>query len=96
MIPLAIEDVVWIEAEGDYVRVHARGRGYFLTRTMKELESRLDPGRFLRVHRSAIVQASHIREVQPSRGSRYRLLLSDGTTVIVSRSRAPELKKWKL
>ena len=96
MVPLALDDVVWIKAEGDYIRVHAQGRGYFLTRTMKEIESKLDPARFLRVHRSAIVHASHIREVRPSSGSRYRLLLSDGTTVIVSRSRAPELKKWKL
>ena len=51
MVPLALDEVVWIKAEGDYIRVHAQGRGYFLTRTMKEIESKLDPGRFLRVHR---------------------------------------------
>ena len=96
MVPLALDDVVWIAAEGDYVRVHANGRGYLLTKTMKEIEARLDPARFLRVHRSAIVHSSHIREVRPSASSRYRLVLSDGTTVIVSRTRAPELKKWIL
>ena len=96
MVPVAMADVVWIEAEGDYVRVHTPARSYLLTRSMKEIERRLDPARFIRVHRSAIVQSSHIREVRPSGNSRYRLLLSNGTTVIVSRTRAPQLRSWKL
>jgi len=50
----------------------------------------------VRVHRSALVQTSHIREVRGEGSSRYKVLLSDGTTVIVSRSRAPGLKKWMI
>jgi two-component system, LytTR family, response regulator len=96
MVPLMLADIVWIQAEDDYARVHAGGRSYLITRTLKELESRLDPERFVRIHRGAMVQASHIKEVTVEGGSRYRVRLSDGTSVLVSRARAPELKKWKL
>ena len=96
MVPLQIADIEWIKAEGDYVRVFAGGRAYLVGRTLKELEARLDPAHFVRVHRSALVQTAHIREVRAEGSSRYRVLLSDGTTVIVSRSRAPELKRWMI
>jgi len=96
LIPITVDEILWVKAEGDYVRVHARGRGYLLSRSMKDLEARLAAGRFIRIHRSAIVQASHIREVRPQGSSRYRVVLSDGTALIVSRSRAPELRRWRL
>jgi two-component system LytT family response regulator len=96
MVPIATKDIEWIEAEGDYARVHAGGKSYLLSRSMKELSSRLDPDAFVRVHRSTIVQTSHIKEVQSQGSSRYRVRLSSGTTVIVSRARAPQLKKWML
>ncbi len=96
MVAVALNDVVWIKAEDDYARIHANGRSYLVSRTLKDLEARLDPERFVRLHRSAIVQASHIREVAAEGSSRYRVTLSDGTRVIVSRSRAPGLKRWKL
>jgi len=96
MVPLAIADIVWIKAEDDYARVFAGGRSYLVSRTLKELEVRLDPARFVRIHRSAIVHTPHIREVATAGGSRYRVRLSDGTDVLVSRQRAPELRRWML
>jgi two-component system LytT family response regulator len=97
MAAVHVADIVWIKAEDDYARVHtANGRNYLVTRTLKDLEAKLDPARFVRIHRSAIVQSSHIREVATEGGSRYRVRLSDGTSVLVSRSRAPELRRWKL
>lgn len=96
MIPIALADVVWIKAEDDYARIHTAGRSFLVSRTLKELERRLDPDRFVRIHRSAIVQTAHIREVVAEGGSRYRLRLSDGTDVIVSRGRAGELRKLRL
>ena len=74
--PIQIADIEWIKAEGDYVRVFAGGRGYLVGRTLKELEARLDPEQFVRVHRSALVQTSHIREVRGEGSSRYKVLLS--------------------
>jgi two-component system, LytTR family, response regulator len=96
MVPIQVADIVWVKAEGDYARVFAGGRGYLVGRTLKDLEGRLDPGQFVRVHRSALVRSSHIREVRAEGSSRYKVLLSDGTTVVVSRSRAPELRKWRI
>jgi two-component system LytT family response regulator len=96
MVPLAVRDIVWIKAEGDYARVYAEGKSYLVSRMLKDLESRLDPAQFVRIHRSAIVQTSHIREVRPEGSSRYRVLLDDGTAVTVSRTRAPDLKRWML
>jgi two-component system LytT family response regulator len=92
MVPLALADIVWIKAEGDYSRVYTKERSYLVSRSLKDLESRLDPASFLRLHRSTIVQASHIAEVRSAGSARYRMRLDDGTTVIVSRSRARELK----
>ena len=92
MVPLAVADIVWIKAEGDYARVHTNGRSFLVSRSLKELESRLDPARFVRLHRSTIVQLSHIVDVRPAGSARYHMRLDDGTTVIVSRSRARELK----
>jgi two-component system LytT family response regulator len=79
-------------AEGDYARIHAKGGSYLVYRTLTELEARLDPAQFLRVHRSTIVRLDGIVEVQPADNSRYRVTLTDGTTLIVSRSGASALR----
>jgi two-component system LytT family response regulator len=96
MVPIALTDILWVKAEGDFARVYAGGRSYLVSRSLKDLESRLDPDRFVRIHRSAIVHTAHIAEVRPEGSSRYRLTLDDGTTVIVSRTRAPDLRRWIL
>ena len=96
MVPLTVASIDWIRAEGDYARIHAKGDSYLVYRTLTELEKRLDPSRFLRVHRSAIVRLDGIVEVQPAVNSRYRVTLSDGTTLIVSRSGAAALRNFIL
>jgi two-component system LytT family response regulator len=84
-IVLKTTEVVWIEAEDYYVRIHST-RGRHLIRTsLASLEARLDPRDFLRVHRAAIVSIDEVREVQ-DRGT-LTIVLSDGTEVPVSRSR---------
>ncbi|HEU4692252.1 MAG TPA: LytTR family DNA-binding domain-containing protein [Vicinamibacterales bacterium] len=92
MVPLALTRIVWIRAEGDYARIHADGKTYLVYRTLNDLEMRLDPSQFLRIHRSAIVRLDQIAEVQPAGSSRYRVTMLDGTTLVVSRSRAASLK----
>jgi two-component system, LytTR family, response regulator len=93
MIPLAMGAITWIRAEGDYARIHSKDGSYLVYRTLTELEGRLDPAQFLRVHRSTIVRLDAIVEVQPADNSRYRVTLADGTTLIVSRSGAAGLRK---
>jgi two-component system LytT family response regulator len=80
------DDVDWIAAEGDYVRVHAGGRGHLVRDTMVALESRLDPARFARVHRSAIVNLSRVKEIRPYGDRDYLAVLRDGTRLKVSRT----------
>jgi two-component system, LytTR family, response regulator len=96
MVPIAVSAITWIRAEGDYSRLHVGPASYLVYRTLTELEARLDPSAFLRVHRSAIVRLDQIVEVQPAGSSRYRVTLTDGTALIVSRTRAWALRKMIL
>jgi two-component system LytT family response regulator len=89
---LTSDDVDWISAEGDYVRVHARGRAHLVRDTMASLESRLDPARFARVHRSAIVNLSRVKEIRPYGDRDYLAVLRDGTRLKVSRTYRSRLK----
>ena len=78
------EEVDWMEADGNYVRLHAGARDHLLRETLSGLVTRLDPERFLRVHRSVVVNADRIREVQALGKGSYVLILADGTRVTSS------------
>jgi two-component system LytT family response regulator len=80
-----VDDVDWIEAADNYARVHtARGR-YLVREPIKSLERKLNPRRFARVHRSAIVNLARVRELQPMFGGEYVIILSTGTKLTLSR-----------
>ncbi len=85
-------DVDWVEAEGDYVRVHTAGRGHLLRETMSAMAERLDPTHFARIHRSAIVNVSRIRELKPHPNREYTVVLRDGTRLRLSRGYRDALK----
>jgi two-component system LytT family response regulator len=82
---LGVKDIDWIEAEGDYVRVHVGKVWHLLRETMKRLEAQVDPERFVRIHRSTIVNVERIRELQPYSRGEYVVLLHDGTSLKLSR-----------
>ncbi|MEL6365013.1 MAG: LytTR family DNA-binding domain-containing protein [Pseudomonadota bacterium] len=84
-------DIDWVEAAGDYVLLHENGRPHMVRRTMKQVEARLDPKQFARVHRSTIVNVSRIRELQSEGRGDAIAILSDGSKVRVSRSHRPAL-----
>lgn len=96
IVPLPLSSITWIRAEGDYARIHSGAKSHLVYRTLSDLEQRLDPTDFLRVHRSAIVMVDQIAEIQPADGGRYGLKLTDGTRLIVSRSRGVALRKMML
>jgi two-component system, LytTR family, response regulator len=87
-------DVDWVEAEGDYVRVHAAGRGHLLRETMAAMEERLDPASFARIHRSTIVNVSRIRELKPHANREFTVVLKDGTKLRLSRSYRDALRGY--
>jgi two-component system LytT family response regulator len=74
-----IEDVDWLETAGNYVSLHAGAAEYLYRTTMAAIESRLDPTRFVRIHRSTIVNVDRIVELQPTFGRELVVLLPDGT-----------------
>lgn len=82
---LKAEDVDWIEAEGDYMKFHAAGRAHLLRETMSNLESRLDAKRFVRIHRSTIVNIDRVKKLSPSFAGEYAVILHDGTKLRLSR-----------
>ena len=88
-VPLA--DIGWLEADGDYVRVHATDRVHLVSRRMKALERELGGRDFVRVHRSAIVNVAHVREVRHRSHGDFEAVLADGTRVRVSRTRRAAL-----
>jgi len=84
-------EIDWIEADGDYARVHSGGRAHLISRRMKELESELADPPFVRVHRSTIVHAGRVREVRHRSHGDFEAVLMDGTRVRVSRTRRDAL-----
>ncbi len=93
VIFLRVEEIDWIEAEGDYVRLHAQGKKHLLRDTMKRMEEQLDPSQFIRSHRSTIVNLDRIKELHPYFHGDYMIVLKDGTQLKLSRSRRQKLEE---
>ena len=79
-------EVTWVEAAGDYVRIHTKGANHLVRTTMAEMETRLDPLRFLRIHRSYIVRLDAIERLVPRSHGDHDAILTDGTSLRMSRS----------
>jgi two-component system LytT family response regulator len=96
LIPLAVSSVSRFDAEGDYVFAFVGGMRHVLTLPLSRLEERLDPARFVRVHRAHIINLDHVRSFRPDARGNLRAELADGTHVPVSRSRAQALRSLGL
>jgi len=83
---LAPNDIAWLEVVGKEVRIHVTGATITVREPLNSLAQRLDATRFIRVHRSAIVNRAHIREVQPWFKGDYVIILRTGTRVVTGRS----------
>ena len=91
-LPLA--DIRWIEGHGDYLKVHGRTGAPLIRDTFKELQSRLAPGRFLRIHKSAMVNVDYIHKLRPVSSGDYEMELVDGTRLRVSRLNKAVLDRY--
>jgi two-component system LytT family response regulator len=92
-IRLPVGAIDWIDAAGDYMCVHAEGRTHVVRATMKQFEERLDPDRFLRVHRSTIVNVHRVRRLKPHTNGEYFLTLEGGHELKLSRSYRDRLEQ---
>ncbi len=93
MFALEVGDISWIQGASQYSRVHTKNGEYLLSRTLASLECELDPRRFFRIHRSAIVNAAHVREVRSSGDGRYNIYLHGGQALPMGRARREILEK---
>lgn len=90
---LRADEISWVEAAGNYVNLHAGTESHVLRESMKNMETRLDPDLFVRIHRSAIVNVNRIRELQPWFHGEYVVILHDGTRLMASRVFSDRLDK---
>jgi len=90
---LKADEVDWIEAYGNYVRLHVGKSAYLLREPIGSMESRVDTSRFLRIHRSALVNVERIREMQPMFHGQYTVVLHDGTQLTLSRRYRSKLQQ---
>ena len=85
ILMLRVEDIYWIEAQGNYVSLKFENASHLLREKMDSLEEQLNPKTFVRIHRSTIVNASRIKELQVWTPGEYRVLMHGGKTFTLSR-----------
>lgn len=90
---LPVEEIDWIEAADNYVRIHAKGETHVVRQTLQRMEDSLTPSAFVRIHRSTIVSVSRIKEIQQWFGGEYVVVLRDGTKLHTSRRYRARLEK---
>ena len=86
------DEVEWVDAAANYVRLHAGGRAHFVRDTVKGIASRLPPDRFVRVHRSIIVNLDFVRRLDPHEHGEYLITMRDGAKVQSSRTYNEQLR----
>jgi two-component system LytT family response regulator len=87
IVLVSVTDVDWFEAADYYVRVHHGGQRHFIRETMTELDQRLEPTRFFRIHRSAIVNLDRVHALMPAFRGDHIVVLHNGTRLVLSRAR---------
>jgi two-component system, LytTR family, response regulator len=89
---MAVASVAWFEAVGDYVAVHGGGKAPLLHLSLNRLEQRLDPAKFLRIHRTHIVNLDQVAAFRRQTDGSLMAELLDGSVLAVSRAKAQELR----
>jgi two-component system LytT family response regulator len=90
---LRADEIDWIEAAGNYVRVHVGAEAHLLRETMNAIEARLNPEVFFRIHRSRIVNIERVKELQPWFNGEYVVILRNGTKLTLSRGYREKLQE---
>jgi two-component system LytT family response regulator len=89
-----MDDIDWVEAADNYVVLHLGAETHILRETMNSIQGRLDSAKFIRVHRSRIVNVERIKELQPWFHGEYMIVLNDGTQLTLSRSYREKLMEF--
>jgi two-component system LytT family response regulator len=89
-------EVDWIGADDYYIKLHVNGKSHLLRLSMNELEEKLDPKRFLRIHRSTIINFDCVKELHQNPNGEYVVVLKNGTELKLSRNRRERLEQMLL
>jgi len=92
VVLLKVDDIDFIEADGNYAKLHVARKAHLLREKMNDLEGKLDPERFVRIHRSVIVNLDRIKEMHPHFNGDYIVVLEDGRQLRLSRTRREQLE----
>lgn len=92
--PVLVQEIDYITSDGPYAELHVAGRRHVIRETMQTLEERLDPSKFMRVHRSVIVRLELIESLERGAGGDGELRLRGGARLRVSRTRREALERW--
>jgi len=92
MMLLKVNEIDFIEADGNYAKLHVGRKTHLLREKMNDLEGRLDPAKFVRIHRSVIVNLERIKEMHPHFNGDYVVVLEDGRELRLSRTRREQLE----
>ena len=92
MMLLKVDEIDFIEADGNYAKLHVGRKTHLLREKMNDLEGRLDLGKFVRIHRSIIVNLDRIKELHPHFNGDYVVVLEDGRQLKLSRTRREHLE----
>ena len=87
-----MSDISWFEAVGDYIAAHTGAAQHLLHVSLSQLEARLDPNKFVRIHRTHLVNLDHVVAFRRQPDGRMIAELADGTILQVSRAKAQELR----
>jgi two-component system LytT family response regulator len=93
VVPVDVSTIEWLEARGDYTRLHTQNRSYLAGQTLVHLLAMLDPGLFIRIHRSSAVNLQYIKEIKKSFKGNYLVHMTSGTQLPVGRTWLKQLKE---
>lgn len=90
-----VGSIVWIESEGNYNRIHTQDDSYLIRGTLKHTLKKLDPGKFFRIHRSAIINIDKVKQIEPFFHGDYKIFMRDHTELKISRTYSDFLSEFK-
>jgi two-component system, LytTR family, response regulator len=96
IVPVTVRDIERIEADGDYAGIRVRGKKLLVNVPLGDFETRLDPARFLRVHRAHIVNLDFVDAIEPFDNSQLLVRMKDGTKITASRAASKRLRELAL
>ncbi len=94
IIPIPVDEIIWFEAADYYVNIHTQAKSYLLRETLSNLEEKLDPNVFIRIHRSVIVRISAIKEIRPFFEGESYVLLHNGIKLKLGKTYKQKLKAF--